>query len=78
MCHDRFWNYIEGKRQVGNVVNNVIPLLYNLEYLQSEVYIVYGYLHLVKEKKKIHELALYIKFKIMVAFSDRKELDSGG
>lgn len=51
MCHDRFWNYIEGKRQVGNVVNNVIPLLYNLEYLQSEVYIAYGYLHLVKEKK---------------------------
>lgn len=50
MGHDRFWKYIEGKRQVGNVVNNVVHLYAIWNIYRAEVYIVYGYLHLVKEK----------------------------
>ena len=76
MGHDRFWKYIEGKRKVGNVVNNVIPLMYNLEYLQSRS--IYCLWLSASCKRKKYELALYIKIKVMVAFGDRrKELDSG-
>lgn len=63
MYHDKFWKYIKGKRQVGNVVNNVIPLMYNLEYLQSRS--IYCLWLSASCKTKKHELALYIKFKVM-------------
>lgn len=63
MYHDKFWKYIKGKRQVGNVVNNVIPLMYNSEYSQSRS--IYCLWLSASCKRKKHELTLYIRFKVM-------------
>lgn len=41
MYHDKFWKYIKGKRQVGNVVNNVITTYVQFGIFTEQKYILF-------------------------------------
>ena len=58
MYHDKAQKHVDGKRQVGDIINIVIPLMYSLENVQyNNIDCLWLSVHHVKVKK--HGLALH-------------------